>query len=75
MQSIPSFSILQFSHDKTNKSVRRKIQRNNRPSYERLEPRQLLAPVISEFLASNTTGRVDDNGNTTDWIEIFNGVF
>jgi len=73
MQSIPSFSILQFSHDKTNKSVRRKIQRNNRPSYERLEPRQLLAPVISEFLASNTTGRVDDNGNTTDWIEIFNG--
>ena len=42
--------------------------------YERLEPRQLLAAdfQITEFLTSNNSGIVDDNGETSDWIEIFN---
>jgi len=29
--------------------------------------------VISEFLAHNTTGLVDEDGATSDWIEIYNG--
>ena len=43
-------------------------------TYQHLEPRQLLAglPIISEFLASNSDGIVDDNGDTSDWIEIYN---
>ena len=28
--------------------------------------------VISEFLAHNTTGLVDEDGATSDWIELFN---
>gem|GEM_PF-458115 len=42
---------------------------------ERLEPRTLLAasdPIISEFMADNTTGLVDGNGKRGDWIEIYN---
>ena len=41
---------------------------------ETLEPRQLLTaePVISEFLALNQTGLVDEDGDTSDWIEIRN---
>lgn len=42
---------------------------------EALEKRQLLAagdPFINEFLASNGTGLVDDNGAHSDWIEIYN---
>ena len=43
-------------------------------SYQPLEPRQLLAglPIITEFLASNSNGSVDDNGAQSDWIEIYN---
>ena len=29
-------------------------------------------PIITEFLASNSNGSVDDNGGTSDWIEIYN---
>jgi len=41
---------------------------------ERLEPRHLLAaaPIISEFLASNSDVLLDGNGNSSDWIEIYN---
>ncbi|HEY7091380.1 MAG TPA: lamin tail domain-containing protein, partial [Tepidisphaeraceae bacterium] len=40
---------------------------------ERLEPRQLLAGVqISEFLASNTKGITDEDGDHSDWIELHN---
>ena len=41
---------------------------------ETLEQRLLLAadPIITEFLASNSSGLVDGNGNTSDWIEIYN---
>ena len=45
-----------------------------RSSYQRLEPRSLLAamPIITEFVASNSNSFLDDNGNSTDWIEIYN---
>src|SRR3712207_3886952 len=42
---------------------------------EHLEDRRLLAagdPVINEFLASNSTGIVDDYNVRTDWIELYN---
>ena len=41
---------------------------------ERLEERIILAatPLITEFLASNTNGLVDNLGRTSDWIEIYN---
>ena len=29
-------------------------------------------PIISEFLASNTTGSQDEDGDRSDWIEIYN---
>ena len=43
-------------------------------TFARLEPRQLLAAdfQITEFLASNSDGIRDDNGEASDWIEIFN---
>ena len=52
----------------------RRKQKTGRLSYQVLEPRQLLAglPIISEFVASNSDGLVDANGDTSDWIEIFN---
>src|SRR4051794_8088662 len=39
-----------------------------------LEPRQLLsaAPFISEFVASNSTGLVDEDLDHSDWLEIYN---
>jgi len=74
MPYIPSFSKSPCTNTGVSKNTLRKKQSNNRPSYDRLEPRQLLAgmPVISEFLASNSTGLVNDNGDRSDWIEIFN---
>jgi hypothetical protein len=41
---------------------------------ESLEPRSLLAadPYISEFLAVNSDGLVDEDGDASDWIEIHN---
>ena len=43
-------------------------------SCETLEPRNLLAglPVITEFMASNSETLTDGNGNSSDWIEMFN---
>ena len=39
-----------------------------------LEPRVLLAaaPVISEFMASNSSGLRDSDGDASDWIELHN---
>ena len=41
---------------------------------ESLEARHLLAgvPVITEFLADNSNTILDGNGNSSDWLEIFN---
>ena len=47
-------------------------KQNSSVRYERLEPKNLLAAIISEFVASNDSSLIDDNGNSTDWIEIYN---
>jgi hypothetical protein len=45
-----------------------------RLSLERLECRVVLnfTPIISEFLASNSDGLRDSDGDSSDWIEIYN---
>ena len=54
-------------------SQSRRSQSNKNVSYGVLEPRQLLAGVVlNEFLASNSSGLVDDNGSTSDWVELYN---
>ena len=40
--------------------------------FESLEPRALLAVVITEFLASNDENLTDQDGDTSDWIELHN---
>jgi hypothetical protein len=54
-------------------SFARKPQRRHL-QFERLEARQLLAGdvVISEILASNSGGLRDSDGDSSDWIELFN---
>jgi hypothetical protein len=41
---------------------------------ENLEARQMLAaqPVITEFMASNRTTLNDGDGNSSDWVEVYN---
>ena len=42
---------------------------------EALELRRLMAitgPIISELVASNSTGIVDADGEHSDWLEIYN---
>ena len=57
-------------------ALSRRATRNQlRPSVEQLEPRRVLAPLISEFLAGNTDavhGLRDYQGALQDWIEIYN---
>ena len=42
--------------------------------FECLEPRCVLAggPIISEFVASNDDSLIDRDGDSSDWIELFN---
>jgi hypothetical protein len=48
-------------------------RRNRRPGFEQLEPRLAMAGlVINEFMASNTAGLQDEDGDRTDWIELKN---
>jgi hypothetical protein len=44
------------------------------PLFEAVEPRLLLDgnPVISEFMADNSTTLYDSFGDTSDWIELYN---
>src|SRR5438876_12114489 len=43
------------------------------PLEQRLLFTQTLdAPMITEFLAANNNGLVDNHGHTSDWIEIYN---
>ena len=54
---------------------RRPIQTRNRPKVETLEPRQMLAAsdiLISEFMAANSDSLRDEDGDTSDWIELYN---
>ena len=50
------------------------FDKNRKLGVETLEQRTLLAadPIITEFLASNDDGILDGNGNSSDWIEIYN---
>jgi hypothetical protein len=74
MHFLPKLSDLSFARRfiSSGNSSREKNKWRSKVSYQRLEPRQMLAAVINEFLASNNSGLVDDNGNSTDWIEIYN---
>ena len=54
-----------------------KPRRRNRPRdmrVEALEARHLLtgAPLISEFMADNQSTLTDEDGDRSDWIELFN---
>lgn len=40
--------------------------------FQPVQPNAHATPRISEFLADNTSGLKDDDGNASDWIEIFN---
>ncbi|MEM9658807.1 MAG: lamin tail domain-containing protein, partial [Planctomycetota bacterium] len=42
--------------------------------FESLETRQVLSgtPLISEFMASNSDALLDEDGDSSDWIEIYN---
>ena len=67
-----SASFLSQSLFSASKKKRRKDSNENN-QYSVLEPRKLLAGlVINEFVASNSDSLLDDNGNSTDWIELFN---
>ena len=48
--------------------------RERRLHIEQLEPRQLLAAdvLITEFMASNSGGLRDGDGDSSDWMELFN---
>ncbi len=55
------------------RDARRSAKRG--PQVETLEPRMVLAAanlVISEFLASNSGGLRDQDGQASDWIEVYN---
>jgi spore coat protein CotH len=57
----------------TKRNLRQSITRR-RLQLEPLEDRRMLSvgPIISEFLASNSSGIVDENEDSSDWIEIHN---
>ena len=70
---LPTGTLPHLTHF-TMKTFSRRNRATGHLSYEVLEPRQLLAgmPIITEFVASNSDGIVDGNGDTSDWIEIHN---
>src|SRR5882724_8918163 len=45
-----------------------------RCAVESLEPRYLLSalPILTEFVALNNNGLQDENGDHSDWVEVFN---
>ena len=49
-------------------------QRSQALHIERLEPRLVLSsnPLITEFMASNDSTLNDGDGNSSDWIELYN---
>ncbi|MCA9260614.1 MAG: lamin tail domain-containing protein, partial [Planctomycetales bacterium] len=54
--------------------TRRPFAAPSRLKFETLEPRRFLAAdiLISEFLASNVGGLRDGDGDSSDWIELYN---
>lgn len=55
-------------------SAHSRLRQSRRCNFQQLESRLALSghPIISEFLASNDDGLVDDNGNSSDWVELYN---
>jgi hypothetical protein len=51
---------------------KRGVHQRSPTAIERLEPRQLLAVIINEFLTQNSNGITDEDGDRTDWIELRN---
>src|SRR6476620_2804160 len=51
-----------------------KVGRRATGAFEQLEPRLMLAaqPIISEFMASNSSSIQDGFGQHSDWIELAN---
>lgn len=66
-----------FWHANLLRSVRPKLvlqKRSRSLRVEPLEPRQMLTtgPLITEFLASNDSTLDDGDGNSSDWVELYN---
>lgn len=55
-------------------SRRSKVIAKRQLLVQSLESRRMLAaiPLITEFVASNSGGLDDEDGNSSDWIEIYN---
>lgn len=51
-------------------------ERTHRLQFETLEPRHVLSAtvMISEFMASNSTTLQDGDGESSDWVEIYNAT-
>ena len=63
-----------FSRRSRTTLFRTRSQRSKSLHVETLEPRVVLSgtPIISEFLASNDRSIEDQDGDDSDWIEIYN---
>ncbi|MCA9263441.1 MAG: CotH kinase family protein, partial [Planctomycetales bacterium] len=73
LSRIPTRSHLPFVKQTSSRS--RLHRRFRRPlGAETLEPRHLLAaqPIITEFVADNASEFVDNDGDSSDWIELYN---
>ncbi len=57
------------------KTRRSELKLEAGPVFEELGSRLLLSAnvIISEFMASNDTTLLDEDGDSSDWIELFNG--
>jgi len=75
MEFFKSFFDDRHSNKKKRESEKRKHAKGRKSlTFDKLEPRQLLAAdvFINEFLTSNDSGIVDGNNNESDWIELYN---
>ena len=63
-----------WSRKRSSGSKAKSLRRRLRGQFEQLEPRQLLAAqfLLTEFMASNTSTLLDEDGDTSDWLELYN---
>ncbi len=63
-----------LSKFRSNSRAKNRLRKRRTVNIEPLEARQMLTgmPVMSEFMASNDTTLFDEDGDASDWIEIFN---
>ncbi|MCA9212254.1 MAG: CotH kinase family protein, partial [Planctomycetales bacterium] len=54
------------------RSANRRVRKDHFFTVEKLEDRNLLAVSITEFLTSNNGEFVDEDGEQSDWIELYN---